>query len=303
MMKWADVKAKSDAKLNHPGLNPIVREKGKELVKKAYDEGVAVCITQTVRTTAEQNALYRQGRFGNPGKIVTWVQGGYSFHNHGLAIDFALYTPDGRSVVWNEFVDYDKDGVRDWYEVVKIAKSLGFTWGGDWQGFRDAPHFQMDFGLTCQQLINGAKAPTTVASKPASKPAATKAGADTHTVVSGDTLSGIAIKYKTTVKNIQTWNKLKGELIKPKQVLLVKAPAKKASAATSEAIVPYPGKPLYKGQTGMDAKDIKRIENAMGLKQDGKFDDALTKAIKAYQKRKGLGVDGVVGEKSWNMMF
>lgn len=303
MMKWADVKAKSDVRLDHPKLNPIVREQGKKLVKQAYDAGVAVCITQGVRTTAEQNALYNQGRYGNPGKIVTWVQGGYSYHNHGLAIDFALYTPDGRSVVWNEFVDYDKDGVHDWYEVVKIAKSLGFTWGGDWQGTRDAPHFQMDFGLSCQQLINGAKAPTTLASKApvASKPAATTS--KTHTVVSGDTLSEIAQKYKTTVKNIQKWNNMKSDLIKPKQVLNVSEPVKVVKAAKSSAIVPYPNKPLYKGQTGMDKKDIQRIENAMGLKADGVFDDALTKAVKAYQKRKKLGVDGVVGENTWNMMF
>lgn len=255
MMKWADVKAKADVRLDHKGLNPIVREKGKELVKKAYEAGVAVCITQTVRTTAEQNALYAQGR-SKPGKIVTNVQGGYSYHNHGLAIDFALYTPDGRSVVWNEFVDYDKDGVRDWYEVVKIAKSLGFTWGGDWQGFRDAPHFQMDFGLTCQQLINGAKAPTSL-----DKP----------------------------VKKVEA---------KP-----VKKPAATKKEDVGSAIVPFPGKALYKGQKNMNVKDIKRIENAMGLAQDGKFDDALTKAIKAYQKRKGLDADGIVGVKTWNMMF
>lgn len=256
MMKWEDVKKKSDEKLDHPGLNPIVRHYGKLLVDKAYKAGVAVCITQTVRTTAEQNALYRQGRYGNPGKIVTNVQGGYSFHNHGLAIDFALYTPDGRSVVWDEFVDYDKDGVRDWYEVVKIAKGLGFEWGGDWGGFRDAPHFQMDFGLTCQQLLNGKKAPTTIP-------------------------GGGSVKKPAPAK--------KKPVNKPKDV--------------GTAVVKFPGKPLYLGAEGMDPKDIKRIENALGLKPDGKFDKALEKAVRAYQKRKKLEVDGAVGLITWNVLF
>lgn len=254
MMKWEDVKKKSDAKLDHPKLNPIVREKGKQLVLNAYEAGVAVCITQTVRTTAEQNALYAQGRT-KPGPKVTTVQGGYSYHNHGLAIDFALYSPDGTKVTWDEFVDYDRDGVRDWYEVVKIAKRLGFEWGGDWSGFRDAPHFQMDFGYTCQQLINGAKPPTALThggsvKKPAAKPA-----------------------------------------------------KKPAAKATGSAIVKFPGNPLYLGAEGMNPKDIQRIENALGLKADGKFDKALDKAVRAYQKRKKLNVDGAVGLVTWNVMF
>ncbi|MGF2055632.1 LysM peptidoglycan-binding domain-containing protein [Vagococcus fluvialis] len=43
----------------------------------------------------------------------------------------------------------------------------------------------------------------------------------THTVVSGDTLSGIAGKYGVTVAQLKQWNNLKSDLIHPGQVLKV----------------------------------------------------------------------------------
>lgn len=43
----------------------------------------------------------------------------------------------------------------------------------------------------------------------------------THTVVSGDTLSGIARKYSVTVAQLKQWNNLKSDLIFPGQVLKI----------------------------------------------------------------------------------
>ena len=51
--------------------------------------------------------------------------------------------------------DFDNDGVADWQEVVKIAKSSGFEWGGDWnKPKQDTPHFQITFGYSVEQLLN-----------------------------------------------------------------------------------------------------------------------------------------------------
>ncbi|SVE43245.1 uncharacterized protein METZ01_LOCUS496099, partial [marine metagenome] len=44
-------------------------------------------VVHTLRTYAEQDDLYEQGRT-EPGKIVTNARGGKSWHNFGLAIDF-----------------------------------------------------------------------------------------------------------------------------------------------------------------------------------------------------------------------
>ena len=84
-----------------------------------------------------------------------------------------------------------------------------------------------------------------------------------------------------------------------------KKPAVKADV-TPKPIVPYPGIVLYEGQKGMKKIDIQRVQRAVGMAEkdvNGKFDSATSKAVKAYQKRKGLTADAEVGKATWNMMF
>ncbi len=47
------------------------------------------------------------------------------------------------SLIWDMTYDGNRNGTPDWLEVVSIAKTLGFDWGGDWRGFKDYPHLQM----------------------------------------------------------------------------------------------------------------------------------------------------------------
>ena len=61
-----------------------------------------------------------------------------------------------------------------------------------------------------------------------------------HTVKSGETLGGIAQKYRVKSSDLQYWNNIKGTLIRPGQKLMVysaqaptSAPAKKVSSSTS----------------------------------------------------------------------
>lgn len=128
------------------------------LITRSYVRGVPIVITQGMRTIAEQNALYAQGR-SKPGPIVTNAKGGTSYHNYGLAFDFALLLPDGATVSWDMNRDGDKDKIADWREVVEEAKGLGLEWGGDWTSFKDYSHLQMTFGLSISQLRAG-KRPT-----------------------------------------------------------------------------------------------------------------------------------------------
>lgn len=134
-------------------LNPIVKDRMNQLIQKASDKGIAVVITDGFRNATEQDQLYKKGRTTD-GNIVTNAKGGESYHNYGLAIDFALKTSSG-NIIWDMNYDGNKDGKPDWNEVVKIAKGLGFQWGGDWDQFKDYPHLQMDFGLTLADLKNG----------------------------------------------------------------------------------------------------------------------------------------------------
>ena len=134
-------------------LHPTVANKTEELIEKAEELGIFVVITDDFRSIDDQHALYERGRESD-GRVVTNAKGGESYHNYGLAIDFALRTEDD-DVIWDLEYDGNQNGESDWMEVVDIAKDLGFTWGGDWTRFRDYPHLQMDFGYSIQDLQRG----------------------------------------------------------------------------------------------------------------------------------------------------
>ncbi|PLT34566.1 peptidase M15 [Bacillus sp. V5-8f] len=140
------------------GLHPVVAEKRDELIAKAERAGIPILITAGFRSIDEQNELYNQGRT-TLGNIVTNAKGGESYHNFGLAIDFALLNKNGEAI-WDMEYDGNGNGKKDWDEVVAFAKELGFESGADWQGeFKDYPHLQMDFGLTLMELQRGKKPP------------------------------------------------------------------------------------------------------------------------------------------------
>lgn len=138
-------------------LHPIVAEKMKTLKAEAEALGIRIAITDGFRSETEQDALYRKGRSA-PGNIVTNAKGGQSYHNYGLAIDFAIRAKNG-DVLWDMEYDGNRNGKADWMEVVGIAKQLGFSWGGDWESFPDYPHLQMDFGLSIPELQRGHRPP------------------------------------------------------------------------------------------------------------------------------------------------
>jgi len=118
-------------------LHPVVHAKAAQLVALCAAEGLSVKITETLRTQAEQEALYAQGRTA-PGKIVTNARGnGYlSPHQWGVAFDVC------HNVKGLEFDD--SDGFFG--KVGAIGKKLGLFWGGDFRSYKDSPHFEdVDF--------------------------------------------------------------------------------------------------------------------------------------------------------------
>lgn len=140
-------------------LHPKLRLEAKDIylqICRCLTGRAQVRFTQTFRTIAEQNALYAQGRT-TPGKIVTWAEGGRSYHNYGLAVDICLLV-DSKTINWDTLKDYDGDGLADWMECVKIFERQGWEWGGRWtKGKIDMPHFQKTFGKTTVQLAQQVK--------------------------------------------------------------------------------------------------------------------------------------------------
>lgn len=149
--------------LMHPGLNedvplpndlhPVVEENTNKLIRHAADQGIQVIVTDGFRSISEQDKLFERGR-STAGGIVTYARGGESYHNFGLAIDFAILAKDGKAI-WDTGYDGNGNNKSDWMEVVSIAKGLGFEWGGDWNRFKDYPHLEMNFGLSINQLKRG----------------------------------------------------------------------------------------------------------------------------------------------------
>lgn len=133
-------------------LHPSVRDEVKKIIAEcdsALNGRAKIRITQGLRTFAEQEKLYNQGRT-SPGKKVTNAKAGQSIHNYGLAVDICLII-DGKDVSWDTAKDWDNDGVADWYECVKIFAKYGWDWGGNWKTFKDLPHFEKK-GFTWRTL-------------------------------------------------------------------------------------------------------------------------------------------------------
>lgn len=124
-------------------LKPKVKQLAEQLIASCKEEGITIKITNAYRSSAEQNALYAQGRT-KKGKIVTNAKGGQSFHNYGVAFDFV-------PIIKGKAAWKDEELFR---KVGKIGESLGLEWGGSWKGFLDLPHFQCTLGYTIAQFKN-----------------------------------------------------------------------------------------------------------------------------------------------------
>lgn len=109
-------------------LKPNAKIACEMFLGEAKKQGLAVVVTETLRTRERQAELYAQGRT-KPGKIVTWTKN--SRHQSGLAWDIC------KNKKGEEFSD------REFFASCgKIAKELGITWGGDWER-QDLPHFEV----------------------------------------------------------------------------------------------------------------------------------------------------------------
>jgi peptidoglycan L-alanyl-D-glutamate endopeptidase CwlK len=122
----------------HPELASRVREVAAALAQG----GINIEVVQGLRTIAEQDALFAQGRT-KPGLVVTRARGGQSNHNYGLAVDVVPFT-NGQPQ-WNA-----PNSV--WVAIGAEGGKQGLEWGGSWKKFIDKPHLQLG-GLTIKQCL------------------------------------------------------------------------------------------------------------------------------------------------------
>jgi len=125
----ARVDARSER--NIATLLPEVQPMARALVQKAAATGISIKVLSGLRTYAQQDALYAQGRT-TPGRKVTNARAGYSNHNFGIAFDIGVFSG---SRYLPESPKYKAVGA--------LGVDLGLEWGGNWTSIVDQPHFQL----------------------------------------------------------------------------------------------------------------------------------------------------------------
>lgn len=124
-------------------------EKLNALILACQARGAIYVATSGLRTYAEQDNLYAQGRTA-PGKRVTNARGGYSPHNFGVAADFAPHV--GGDYEGKLKTDY---AVRNYAVLGEETAKLNLEWGGRWLKIKDTPHVQLPLktrGITWEMM-------------------------------------------------------------------------------------------------------------------------------------------------------
>lgn len=121
-------------------IHPELKEKALKILKAMEALGFPMIVQSGVRTTAEQQKLYSQGRT-SPGNIVTNLDGVLKKSNHQIRDDGFSYAID--CVFLNKYNKPTWSLEYPWHLYGACAKSLGLIWGGDWKKLVDLPHIEI----------------------------------------------------------------------------------------------------------------------------------------------------------------
>lgn len=135
-------------------LHPRLQALAIKLKEECSKQGIFILFGECLRTRAEQDALYAQGRTA-PGNIVTNAKGSTysSQHQWGIAVDFYLDMDVNGNGTKKDDAFNNSTGLFE--RVGAIAKSVGLGWGGDWSSIKDRPHLYLpDWGSTATKLKN-----------------------------------------------------------------------------------------------------------------------------------------------------
>ncbi len=123
------------------GLHPLLITAIENILAKMSKVGHPMMVTDTVRTVAQQQALYAQGRT-KPGKIVTNCDGELIKSNHQVHSDGYGHAADLCFVVGGK---PSWDIKLPWKLYGAFAKMEGLGWGGSWTNTKlvDLPHIEL----------------------------------------------------------------------------------------------------------------------------------------------------------------
>jgi|SRR5579859_1563759 len=121
------------------GVHPDLVTKVEQLAVAMAAIGFPMIVTAGVRTVAEQQALYAQGRT-KPGEIVTEDDGITHRSNHQVHEDNFGHAVDCAFLVNGEPT---WDPKQPWNIYGILAQKLGLRWGGTWTTPHDLPHVEL----------------------------------------------------------------------------------------------------------------------------------------------------------------
>jgi|TARA_R110000803_G_scaffold25320_7_gene60520 peptidoglycan L-alanyl-D-glutamate endopeptidase CwlK len=111
-------------------LHPKIVDEFKEFISRVEKElGLQIIATSGYRTWKKQAALKK----ANPKNAAA----GDSDHNYGFALDINVLNKDGKNILRKA------TSKKKWEDsgIVKMAKNMGFKWGGDFSNYHDPIHF------------------------------------------------------------------------------------------------------------------------------------------------------------------
>ena len=124
------------------GLYPPFKDDVLTLMRLCHDKGLYIYPCDGFRSFASQDALFAKK------PSVTNARGGDSYHNYGLAVDFAFdkdLNADGVQWSWS--------GDHAWDEVAAVAAGLGLKWGGNFKTLKgDLGHYEKSYGYSVSEL-------------------------------------------------------------------------------------------------------------------------------------------------------
>lgn len=114
-------------------LYPKLKLKAQQMIQMLALKGIDVEVAQGLRSWAEQEMLYAQGRTST-GRIITNATPDKSWHTYGCAFDVDIVA--GARLDWT-------GNSPAWLAAIGAGESLGLVAGAEWRTFPDKPHFQL----------------------------------------------------------------------------------------------------------------------------------------------------------------
>jgi hypothetical protein len=127
---YKDLKTKSIVE----ALHPKAVNRFKDFLSRVEKElGLKVIATSGYRTWERQAELKKENSSN--------ASAGSSLHNYGLALDVNVLDKNNKPLLKkaSSKAEWEKSG------IIRVAKDMGFKWGGDFKSYHDPVHFYLDF--------------------------------------------------------------------------------------------------------------------------------------------------------------